>query len=225
MTGEMTGITGGATGLTRARRRIPAAVAGLALVAVTAAACGSDDGSGATASDPTGSTTTSAAPTPTETPAASETPTASDAPTESDPVPSPIITKAVKAALKAGFPALIPAGVPDGWTVVSASYAPKGGGTWTIELTDPNGAPATLLQSTASAADLVARLLPGAKAGGTVKISGTGKWDAYTGSGGAGIAKDLPGTGAALVGADLNVVSDFAHQLLTAEDAGNGNGG
>ncbi len=58
-------------------------------------------------------------------------------------MPSPIINKAVKAAIADGFPALVPAGVPAGWTVLSAAYAPKGGGTWTIELTDPNGAPVT----------------------------------------------------------------------------------
>ena len=64
---------------------------------------------------------------------------------------------------------------------------------WTIDLTDPNGAPVTLMQSTASAADLVAQLLPDGQPGGTVKISGTGKWTAYT-DGGRRLAKELSGT-------------------------------
>jgi hypothetical protein len=140
-------------------------------------------------------------------------------------VSSPIINKAVKAAIKDQFPALIPAGVPAGWTVLSAAYEPKGGGVWTIDLTDPNGAPVTLVQSTASAADLMARLLPDGQPGATVKISGTGKWTAYTGATAAGLAKDLSGTGAVVVGPDLNVASDLANELLTAEDAGNGDGG
>jgi len=205
--------------------RIPAAIAGLALVAVTAVACGSDDGSDSTASDPSTSSSP-ASPSPSETPTTSESPSASNVPTDTpDPVPSPIINKAVKAAIKDQFPALIPAGVPAGWTVVSAAYQSKGGGVWTIELTDPNGGTVTLMQSTASSADLVARLLPDGQPGGTVKVSGTGKWTVYTGASGAGLGKDFPGTGAALVGTDINAVSDLAGQLLTAEDAGTGDGG
>jgi hypothetical protein len=140
-------------------------------------------------------------------------------------VPSPIINKAVKPAIRDGFPALIPAGVPAGWTVLSAAYDPHGGGVWTIDLTDPDGAPVTLMQSTASAADLVARLLPDGQPAGTVKLSGTGKWDAYTGTGAAGLAKDLAGTGAVVVGPDQDSAAALAEQLLTAEDAGNDDGG
>ena len=157
---------------------------------------------------------------------ASTSPSASDATTDSgDPVFSPIINKAVKPAIADGFPALVPAGVPAGWTVLSAAYKPQGGGEWTIDLTDPNGAPVTVLQSTAPAADLMARLLPDGQAGGTVKVSGTGKWTAYTGTAGAGLAKELSGTGAVVVGSDVNVASDLAEVLLTAEDAGNVDGG
>ena len=79
------------------------------------------------------------------------------------PGPSPIINKAVKAAIAAGFPALIPAGVPDGWTVLRAAYGAKGGGGWTIALTDPNGAPVTLVQSTADVDAMVAQLVAGAQ--------------------------------------------------------------
>ena len=204
--------------------RIPTAIAGLALVAATAVACGDDDGDDTTASDPTTSTTAPASP------------SASDSPTSRrrraprrrrarDPVPSPIVNKAVKAAIKDHFPALIPAGVPAGWTVLSAAYDPQGGGVWTIDLTDPNGAPVSLMQSTASAADLVARLLPDGQPGGTVKISGTGKWTAYTGTAAAALAKDIADTGAVVVAPDVNVASDFASELLTAEDAGNDDGG
>ena len=211
--------------MTRRTTRIPVAIAGLALVAATGAACGSDDGnSDATASDPTTSASNSTSASASDSPAASSSPSASAAPSD-DPVPSPIVNKAVKAALKDQFPALVPAGVPAGWTVLSAAYQPKGGGVWTIALTDPDGAPVTLMQSTASAADLIAQLLPDGKLGSTVKISGTGKWSAYTGASGAGLAKDLSGTGAVVVGPDINVVSDLANVLLTAEDSGNTDGG
>jgi Protein of unknown function (DUF4245) len=198
-------------------------IAGLSLVAAAVAACGSDDGDEPTASD-TGSST-SAATTPSASDSASTAPSPSEIETSGDPVPSPVVDKAVKAALADDFPALVPSGVPTGWTVVAAAYRPKGGGVWTIHLTDPNGAPVTLMQSTAPAADLMAQLLPDGQAGGTVKISGTGKWTAYTGSAGAGLAKDLSGTGAVVVGSDVNVVSDLASQLLTAEDAGSADGG
>jgi hypothetical protein len=205
--------------------RIPAAIAGLALVAVTAVACGSDD-SDDTASDPSTSDTASASPSSAVSDTASESvsPSASDT-TSDDPVPSPIINKAVKPAINDGFPALIPAGVPTGWTVLSAAYDPHGGGVWTIDLTDPDGAPVSLMQSTASAADLVARLLPDGQPAGTVKIDGTGKWDAYTGMGATALAKDLSGTGAVVVGPDQDSAVALAEQLLTAEDAGTGDGG
>jgi hypothetical protein len=109
--------------------------------------------------------------------------------------------------------------------VLSAAYEPKGGGVWTIALTDPNGAPVTLLQSTASAADLMAQLLPDGQQAGTVKISGTGKWSAYTGTGAAGLSKDFSGTGAAVVGPDQDTLVTLADELLTAEDAGSDDGG
>lgn len=203
--------------------RIPAAMAGLALVAVTAVACGSDDGDDSTASD-SSTSSAPASPSGSDSPSVSTSPSAAET-TSPDPVPSPIVNKAVKPAIADGFPALIPAGVPAGWTVVSAAYQPKGGGVWTIDLTDPNGAPVTLMQSTASADDLVAQQLPDGKPGGTVELSGTGKWTAYTGTAAAALAKDLASTGAVVVGPDLNAASDLASELLTAEDAGNGDGG
>ena len=205
--------------------RIPVAIAGLALAAVTAAGCGSDDGDDTTASDP-GTSSAPTSPPVSDSPPASESPSASAIPTDSgDPVPSPIINKAVRAAIADGFPALVPAGVPSDWTVVEARYSPKGGGAWWIDLTDPNGASVMLMQSTESSADLVARLLPDGQPGGTVKISGTGKWTAYTGTAAAGLAKDLSDTGAVVVAPDLDVASELASELLTAEDAGNVDGG
>ena len=213
--------------MTGRKTRIPMTIAGLALVAATGAACGSEDGDDPTASDPSSSagTTPSPSASASDSPTVSSSPSATEAPPSPDPVPSPIVNKAVKAALKDHFPALIPAGVPAGWTVLSAAYQPKGGGVWTINLTDPNGAPVTLLQSTASAADLIAQLLPDGQLGGTVQVSGMGKWSVYTGATAAGLAKDLSGTGAVVVGPDVNVLSELAHQLLTAEDAGSGDGG
>ena len=110
--------------------RIPAAMAGLALVAVTTVACGSDDGDDSTASD-SSTSSAPASPSGSDSPSVSTSPSAAET-TSPDPVPSPIVNKAVKPAIADGFPALIPAGVPAGWTVVSAAYEPKGGGVWTI---------------------------------------------------------------------------------------------
>jgi hypothetical protein len=206
-------------------RRVPVAVAGLALLAAAAVSCGSDDGDDdTTASDPTTSASSSSSPSASATPTESPSASASD-PASGDPVASPVINKAVKAAIRDGFPALVPAGVPAGWTVVSAAYSPKGGGVWTIELTDPTGASVSLRQSTASSAELVAQLLPDGQPSGPVKVSGTGRWDTYTGSGAVALAKDFSGTGGAVVGPDQDTVVTFVEQLLTAEDAGTSNDG
>jgi len=204
--------------------RFPVAMAGLALVAVTAVACGSDDGDDATAADPSASSSATSAPSasdsPTESPSASATYTQSG-----DPVPSPVINKAVKAAIRDGYPALVPAGVPAGWTVVSAAYHSKAG-TWQITLTDPNGDPVSLRQSTADIATQVAQL-PDVQPAGTVDLSdyGTGTWKAYSGTGIAVLAKKLSGTSVVVVGTDQDTVVELAQELLTAEDAGNGDDG
>jgi hypothetical protein len=208
--------------------RIPVAMAGLALVAATAVACGSDDGDDTTASDPTTSSSPSTSAAPTETTSAPDSPSASDTPTDSgDPVPSPIINKAVKAAIADGFPALVPAGVPSGWTVVKAAYSPKRGGSWRIELTDPNGADVTLIQSTSSAVEIVEQNLPDAQPSGTVDLSdyGTGTWDAYSGTSVAALAKELSGTAAVVFGPTPDTIIELAQELLTAENAGSDDGG
>ena len=206
---------------------MPVALAGLALVAVTAVACGNDDGSDTVADDPTSSSSTSDQPSASASSSASpsESSSSGQATPEPDPVPSPLINKAVRAAVKDDFPALVPAGVPAGWTVVSAAYAPGGGGTWTISLTDAGGAPVTLLQTTGASADLAARLVPDAQASGNVRISGTGKWTVYEGTAGAALAKDLSGTGVAVAGPDVESVTTLVQQLLTAEDGGHTDGG
>jgi len=205
--------------------RIPVAMAGLALVAVTVVACGDDDGDDATAADPTASATpTSSSPSAT----ASASPSASDSPTDNgDPVPSPIINKAVKAAIADGFPALVPAGVPAGWTVTKATYSPKRGGMWSIHLTDPNGADVTLAQSTQSTQGLVNQYLPDAEPTGPVDLSayGTGMWDTYAGTSATAVAKELSDTAAVVIGPDQDTVVTLAQELLTAEDAGNVDGG
>jgi hypothetical protein len=202
------------------------AIAGLALVGATGAACGDDEGDDPTASDPTTSTASSASASTSASPGVSDSPTTTGSPSDSgDPVPSPVINKAVKAAIADDFPALVPSGVPAGWTVVSASYAGKGGGVWQIALTDPDGAPVMLMQSSAAAADLVARLVPDGEAAGNVRVSGTGKWAVYTGMSAVGLAKDLSGTGAVVTGPDQDAVVELAEQLLTAEDSGSVDGG
>jgi hypothetical protein len=142
-------------------------------------------------------------------------------------VASPVINKAVKDAMKDDFPALVPAGVPTGWTVTKATYSPKRGGQWWIYFTDPNGANVTLAQSEKPVEGIVHQYLPSAQAAGDVDMSnyGTGKWSAYTGTNAAGLAKGLSGTSVVLVGPDQDTVVALAQQLLTAEDAGSGDGG
>ncbi len=208
--------------------RIPVAMAGLALVAVTVVACGSDDGDDTTADDPTASSTPSTSTPPSDTASTSDSPSASDSPTDNgDPVPSPIINKAVKPAIADGFPALVPAGVPAGWTVTKATYSPKRGGMWWIYLTDPNGAEVKLAQSTKSTQGLVSQYLPDAEPTGTVDLSdyGTGTWDAYAGTSETAVAKELSDTAAVVIGPDEETVVTLAQELLTAEDAGSGDGG
>ena len=206
--------------------RIPKAVAGLALVAVTAVACGDDNGTDA-GSDPGTTTATSSSPTTGDTSSPSETATPSPTDDTGDPVPSPVINRAVKDAIKDDFPALVPAGVPAGWTVTKATYTPKRGGQWWIRLTDANGNDITLAQSKKSVAGIVHQYLPGAQQAADVDLSdyGTGTWQAYTGTIGDAVAKALSGTSAVVVGPEQDTVLELAQQLLTAEDAGTGDGG
>ena len=204
--------------------RIPVAMAGLALVAVTAVACGDDTGDDDPSATDSSTSTASTSPSTSDSPSESSSPTATETSSD-DPVPSPIINKAVKAAIADGFPALVPAGVPAGWTVLRAAYGPKDGGGWTIALTDPNGAPVTLVQSTADVDAMVAQLVAGAEDAGKVNLSGTGKWSAYTGTGTAALAKALSGTSAVIIGPDQDTVVTLAGELLTAEDAGSDDGG
>jgi ABC-type amino acid transport substrate-binding protein len=197
------------------------AVAGLALVAVAAVACGDEDGTDA-GSDPA---TTAVSPTPSMSESPSD--TSSPSATADDPVPSPVINRAAKDAIRADFPALVPAGVPAGWTVTKATYSPKRGGQWWIHLEDTNGAEVTLAQSKKTVAGIVHQYLDGAKPSGEVDLSdyGTGKWSAYTGTMADAVAKALSGTSAVVVGPDQDTVLELAQQLLTAEDAGTGDGG
>ena len=200
-----------------------------ALLMATAVACGTDSGDDdPTASDPTASSTTGAAASPSEASTASESPSGSASPSESgDPVPSPVIDKAVKGALKDDFPALVPTGVPGGWTVVSATYSPKDGGLWRIDLKDPDGAPVQLVQARTGVKALVLQWLGGAaEASGEVDLGeyGTGVWTVYSAGPHTAIAKKLSGTAALVTGPDQDTVVELADQLLTAEDSGSGTG-
>jgi hypothetical protein len=206
--------------------RIPMAMAGLALVAVTAAACGEADGND-TGADPTTSSTSSRTPSGTAMPSSPES-SATASPTDAgDPVPSPVINRAVKDAIKDDFPAMVPAGVPTGWTVTKATYSAKRGGQWWIYLEDQNGAQVTLYQSKKPVRGIVHQYLPGAQPAGAVDLGdyGTGTWSAYTGTSAVGLAKGLSGTAAVVVGPDQDTVLVLAQQLLTAEDAGSSDGG
>lgn len=204
------------------------AMAGLALVAVTAVACGDEGGTDA-GSDPATTSPASPAPSMSDSPptSASTPPGPTTTGDPSDPVPSPVINKAVKDAIKDDFPALVPAGVPAGWTVTKATYSPKRGGQWWIRFTDPNGADVTLAQSGKPVEGIVHQYLPSAHVAGEVDMSnyGTGTWSAYTDTNAAGLAKALSGTSVVIVGPDQDTVVVLAQELLTAEDAGNGDGG
>jgi uncharacterized protein DUF4245 len=212
--------------------RIPALVGALVIVIVVAVAVavgrGDDDSGTDVSADPTSaSTSTPATPTGTAGPSTSESPSASASPTVGDPVASPVINQAAKDAIRDDFPALIPAGVPAGWTVVSAAYNRKAE-TWWIELTDPNGAAVRLAQSTDPVEELVTLWLgPDAQPSGKVDLSdyGTGMWRGYTSTAGPGIAKQLSGTSAVVFGADQDSLVELAQELLTAEDAGDSDGG
>jgi hypothetical protein len=206
---------------TGSRSRGLALLAVSALVVATTAACGSDSGDDdPTATDPTSTSTPSS-------PADSATTSESASATEDgDPVPSPVIDKAVKGALEDDFPALVPAGVPAGWTVVSATYSPAEGGLWRVDLADPAGAPVQLVQARAGVKTLVRQWLGAAEAAGEVDLgeNGTGVWAVYAADAATGIAKKLSGSAAIIVGPDQDTVVGLADQLLTAEDSGNGTG-
>jgi hypothetical protein len=214
--------------------RTPVAIAGLALAAVTAltaGACGSDSGDGDSTAADTSTPTVSTSPTTSDSPTVSASPTDTPAATDTpsgDPVPSPVVNKAVKAAIAAHFPALIPSGVPAGWTVVSAAYVPQGGGSWQIVLTDPSGAPVQLVQSKATVAELVSQSLGAdAQPAGKIDLSdyGTGNWSLYLSTSGPGMAKKLAGTSALVFGTQQDSLLELAQELLTAEDSGDADGG
>jgi hypothetical protein len=208
---------------------------GLALAAVSAllvlAACGTDSGDGDATADDTSSASTSTSATGSASPSASGSASGSASASPSDdasdpapdPVPSPIVDKAVKGAIKAGFPALVPSGVPDGWSVESARFTAKGGGSWEIRLTAPGG-PVTLTQDTSALTDHVSAAYGAAQGAGSVAVSGTGSWKAFTGADGVALGKSLAGTSTVLVGPDQDTLVTLAEQLLTAEDSGNGSG-
>ncbi|HET6939158.1 MAG TPA: hypothetical protein VFI19_11155, partial [Nocardioides sp.] len=67
----------------------------------------------------------------------------------------------------------------------------------------------------------------GAQPAGDVDLSdyGTGTWSAYTGTISDAVAKALSGSSAVVVGPDQDTVLVLAQELLTAEDAGTGDGG
>jgi hypothetical protein len=211
--------------------RIPALVAAGVVVIVVAVAIAvgqGDDEDGTDASaEPSTTSTPSTTPSASSSPSASDSPSPSASPSAGDPTPSPVINKAARAAIQDDFPALVPAGVPAGWTVVSAAYDRKAD-TWRIDLTDPNGAPVQVSQSTDPVEDLVAQWLGAdAQPAGKVDLSdfGTGKWQAYTSMAGSGIAKELSGTSALVFGTDQDSVVELAQELLTAEDAGSSDDG
>jgi len=198
---------------------------GLALTAVTAllvagaAACGDDTGeSGPTASDPTTGASSPMSPSASDSVAPSESSSPATPSATADPVPSPVIDKAARAAIKDGFPALVPSGVPAGWTVVRASYGGKG---WRIELTDPDGAEAGVVQTRGDLAALVGQVLgAGATKSGSVNLGqyGSGRWTAYSGGTHAGLAKVIAHTSAVVYAADQDTAVALAELLLTAED-------
>jgi hypothetical protein len=205
------------------RWRVPVLVAALVLAIVVVVALATRDGDDDIdpAAGPAEDPTTSSA-SPSESTTATSSPTASDSPTANDePVPSPIIDDAVRAAMADRFPAMVPAGVPAGWTVQNATYSPKQGGIWRIDLTDPNGAPVQVVQSKTSVEGIVREHLGAdAQQAGQVNLSGTGKWSTWSSASQAGVAREISDTAVLVAGPDQDTVVTLAEQLLTAEDAG-----
>ncbi len=202
--------------------RFPAAFAGLALVAVTTVACGTDDGDEPTATDSSAPTSASTSASPSESGSATATPAIPDY------GPSPIITKAVKAAIKAKFPALISAEILSVYTVVDATFDPADGGSWTIHITDQNGDPITLVQTTDSVEDLVAATVgAAAQKTGSVNLKdfGVGVWKQYEGGSQLAIARPIADTSAVVTGSTQSQAVSLAKTLYTAETAGNTDGG
>ena len=134
-----------------------------------------------------------------------------------------MIDAAVRDALDADFPALVPSGVPNGWSVVTAAYVAKGGGRWTIVLTDANGDPVTLNQTTATIKDNVREQLgAAAEQTGTVDLGayGTGTWKVFTSGEQVAIATTIArSTSSVVSGLGQDSLVELAQQLLTAEDA------
>jgi hypothetical protein len=211
------------------RWRIPLLVAAvvLAVIVVTVVVVSGDDDepSAGPGSDPTSSSPTSEAPSASEpsTEAPSDTAVPSAEPSEAEPTSSPIINAAVRDAIDDGFPALVPSGVPVGWTVVTAAYVAKGGGQWNVVLTDADGNPVTLTQTTAPLQEHVRdQLGNGAQQSGTVDLGayGTGTWKVFTAGDQVGIATTIAKRTSALVaGLGQDSPVELAEQLLTAEDA------
>jgi hypothetical protein len=236
--GHTCAMTDDATGTDPTRQpggrswQIPVLVGALVVVIVVVVAIavgrGSDDNGTNASSDPTTASTTSTPASPSSSDSVSTPSSASPSPSAADPTPSPIINKAAKAAIRDDFPALVPAGVPAGWTVVSASYDAAKGGTWRIDLTDPDGGDVVLVQSTATVQQLVADYLgKDGAAEGRVDLSdyGTGVWTAYGGMNTHGIAKKISDTSALVYATTQDTAVALAQELLTAEDGGHTDGG
>ena len=206
--------------------RFPVAMAGLALVAATAGACGSDDGDDTTASDPGASSTPR--PSASDTVSGSPSASASTEPPIPDVTSSPIIDKAAKDAIKAKFPAMVTAEIPTTYTVVDATFDPAGGGSWTIHIIDQNGDPITLVQTTDSVEDLVAATVGAeARKTGTVNLKdfGLGVWKQFEGGSQLAIARALSDTSVVVTGATQSQAVSIAQTQDTGSTTADAHGG
>ncbi len=133
-------------------------------------------------------------------------------PTSGDPVPSPIINKAVKAAIEDDFPALVPAGVPDGWTVViggvlaQAAAASGAIASHRPERRRRHAASSPRRGVDALVRQTLGRTRPAGRRGRPRASTAPAPGPSTAATRGTAIAKELSGTSAVVVGTDQDTV-------------------
>ena len=167
------------------------------------------------------SATPSASPSPSPSPSQSASPSPSPSGGGSAPAPTSVEWAGpVAAAVKNGFPAMVPAEVPAGWAVTDSRYVKGGQPSWHLTFATATGDEVVLTQEEGTLAEVVAqRLGADARRDGAVDLSrwGTGSWPSFATATGAGLVKQLPDTIAVVSAPSVDVATELAQQLLTAE--------
>ena len=163
----------------------------------------------------------SASATPSASQSASPSPSPSPSAGGSDPAPTSVEWAGpVAAAVKDGFPAMVPAEVPAGWAVTDSRYVKGEQPSWHLTFATATGDEVVLTQEEGTLAEVVAqRLGADARRDGAVDLSrwGTGSWPSFATATGAGLVKQLPDTIAVVSAPSVDVATELAQQLLTAE--------